>query len=434
MPSDLPPETTANNRQGKFFFGWYLPAAACVMTICYSILMIYGFGAYLPAIIEETGWSRAEASAVYGLIGAEVGLLAPLYGFIVNRFGARIPTTIGSILAGTGLILMSQMDSLLSFYLSFGLAGLGFAVYYFGPIAAITNWFNKNRALALGIVLAGSSLCGLMVPGLQWAVETFGWRPTIFGGGVVTLLLCVPLSLVLRFRPEPYGYTVDGEDQPQPAEQETKASEEKPKLDLKKAVGQPVYWLLAGMYAAVFAGFAGVLPHMFVFFKDVGIPESVGALSFIGYAVTSTIGRVGGGMLADRFDKRKVIAWASLAFGAGMLGTAFASEAWHLAFFVLLLAPGFAVVAPTIPALIADIYGERSFALIYALVLFPGMLLSLVAAGVTGWIADSYGSYQLAFFIAAGMGWTAIAMALKISKSAAAGELTLPTKQTTETV
>ena len=196
-------------RQG-FFFGWYLPIAALVLVLCYGLFLVYGFGVFLPEIIKETGWSKAQAAGVYGVLGAEVGLLAPIYGVIVDRFGSRKPMVIGSALSAVGLLLLSQVESLVSYYACFTLAGLGFGVYYFGPMAAIANWFKKNRALCMGIVLSGAGASSLLLPLLQSLVSDYGWRATMLGTGVATFLVCVPLSLLFRFRPEPYGYTVDG--------------------------------------------------------------------------------------------------------------------------------------------------------------------------------------------------------------------------------
>ena len=407
---------TTNNLPGKkIFFGWYLPFAGCLLALCYVIFTLIGFSVYLPHILAETGWSRAEASGVFGILGAEVGLLAPLYGFIVNRFGARGPTVIGSILGALGLMLASQAHSLLFFYFSFGLAGLGFAVYYFGPMASIANWFDKKRTFAMSIVLTGASLAGLLVPALSSAVNDYGWRQTVLAGGVITLLLCVPLSLLFRFRPEPYGYTVDG--LPASTEQAAtneQAPQEAPRVSIRGLLRLPAFWLLMLLFVVANLGFSGILPHLLLFFQDVGLPEKIAALSFTFYGVTSLLGRLSGGVLGDRFDKRRVAATAFALLGVGFVGMSFTSEPWHLVFFVLLMAPGFGMASPVIPSLVADTFGAKPFPIIYSLAIVPGTVITLFAPATVGWSADTFGSYQFAFYSAGGLALLGVLMALKL--------------------
>ena len=409
-------EMAASRPRGGLFYGWYLSLAGAVLYIVYAGFMGYGFGALLPAILEETGWSRAEASAIYGILGAETGLLAPLFGAIVTRFGTRIPMFLGCLIAGVGLLWMSRMDSLGSYYAAVALAGLGFGVYTFGPLAALANWFDKKRSLAMAIVLTGASLSGLMVPLIYWGVSVYGWRDTVAFAGLVNLLLCAPLSLLFRYRPEPYGYQVDGLTNAS-APKTGNASAPPLLTEIKVVLKTPVFWLLVVVTLAYMLGYNGLLPHLLQFFQDVGIPGDTAALSFTLFAVTSTLGRLGGGMLGDRFDKRKVVAGCCLVLGCGTLASAFIAELWHLAFFLLLFAPAYAALTPVLPSLVTDIFGARRFALVYALLLVPTSLVIMTAPGIVGWIYDALGSYQVAFFVAAGFSWLGIPAVLRISKT-----------------
>ena len=379
------------------FFGWYLAFAGCLMSLCYGFFLAYGFGAFLPHILEETGWTRAQAGGVYGILGAEISVLAPIYGFVIARFGARKPLLIGSILAAAGLLWASRMESLLTFYLSFGLAGLGFSMFQFAPAAAIANWFDRKRTLAMGIIFAGPAMSGLLLPLLHWGISHHGWRDMMAVTGVITLVVCMPLSLLFRFSPQSYGYQVDGRLAVSDKPELEQASQRK--VSFKMLVGSQEYWLLAGLYLVVVVGFSGTLPHMLVYINDIGIDGSLGALSFSFFAVASVVSRIGGGYLADRYGKPRVILVGLVCLGFGLIACGFISEAWHLAFFVLLVAPGIGVLTPTVPALTAELFGPRYFALAFAYVMVPGVLLSIVAPAFVGWVADAYGSYRPAFLI-----------------------------------
>ncbi len=408
--------------QKTFFYGWYLPAAALVMTLCYGIFLIYGFGVLLPSIIEETGWSRAEAAGVYGILTAEVGLLGPVYGTIISRFGSRVPMIFGSVLGGVGLMLMSRSNTLIMFYASFAASAAGFGVFYFGPTAAITNWFKKNRGLCIGIVLAGSSLSGAFLPVLQWAVDSFGWRETLMMGGGITILLCVPLSLVFRFRPEPYGYTVDGDTKSVVTSADGAASsklslEDSYYTKLANLVKHKSFWFLICYYIVINVSVTAIFPHIVVYFKDVGIAEATTALVFSAYAIVSIISRIGGGAIGDRYNKRYTLAIASFILALGMFGTGFISSTWHVIFFVLLIGPAFSVTLSVVPTLVADVFGARAFAIAFSWIMLPGMLVSLVGPGTVGWLADVNGTYRYAFLGLAVIILSSVPMILKVAES-----------------
>ena len=409
---------TAGNRI-RFFYGWYLPIAGSALGMVCGVYLNYGFGVYLPAIIEETGWSRAAASGVYGILGAEIGLFAPVYGYLIERFGPRKLLFSGSIIGGIGLYLLSTTDSLLMFYVYFSLTGLGFTSFTFAPIAAVVSWFNQWRALSIGIITAGFSLGGMLIPALQWSVLSYGWRTALLIGACIAFVVCVPLSLVFRDRPGPYGYGVDGVADTETTDPST-TNEESEKFTAKslRELKTRRYVFLALLYLVILVGFAGMLPHLLVHYGDMGLGAALGAYAFTLYGVSSLVGRVGGGLIADRFDKRRVIALGCAMTGLGLLGTAYTSEFWQVVvFFVLLLAVGFAITVPSaVPALIGDIYGSRRFPMMYSLVLMPGTTMVLVAPAVFGWVADTTGTYHLALVVAAFLALAGIPLALALPK------------------
>ncbi|WP_037313483.1 MFS transporter [Ruegeria halocynthiae] len=413
------PAPAGEGTKKRRFYGWYIPAAAFVMMFMMGALLVYGFSALLPAILEDTGWSRAAASGVYGLLYAEIGLMAPLYGMIITKFGARLPMAVGSVLGGVGLMMMSRVETIPAFYITFAVATLGLGIFNFGPLAVITNWFHKRRALAMGIFFAGTSISGLSFPLYSALIAEFGWRGAVSGGGVAILLICIPLSFVFRYRPEPYGYAVDGESTPETdAVDKAPSTEPHPEVSvmdiLKTLPFQRAYWLLVFVGVAATMGFGAMLPHLLVHYGDVGIPESVAVIGFAIYAITSSIGRVGGGYVLDRQPKRIVIAFACAFLAIGLVGTAHATTTWHLVFFVLFLGPAYAVLLPAIPSLTAEVFGAGKFAMAFALVMLPPTVIGLVGPAIAGWLADVNGSYQMAFYLSAAVSLIGIPLVFRI--------------------
>ena len=396
------------------FFGWYIACAGGLLFLFAGIALIYGFSVILPDIIADTGWGAAEAGGVYGLLAAMTGLLAPVFGLLINRFGPRLLTVVCSALAGLGLCLLSQVGSLLTYYLSFAVVGFGFSVYYFSPNATLANWFNKRRTLAMGIVVAGSALAGLFMPILGEMVSTYGWRDVVLGLGITTFVLCVPLSLTFREHPKDYGDTIDGE----PASNTDTSDEtiDAANISIAKLIRLPAFWLFAGLYFAANFGFASVLPHAVTSFAQGGIPYETSAVAFTYYAIASVIAGLIGGVLGDAFNKRWVAALGALALAMGLLGSGFATQTWHLGFFVLLIGPGYSIMLSVLPSLLAEVFGARVFPVVFGFVFFPALIFVIGGPALVGWISDSQGSYQLAWVLATLTTVSGVVMAFIVPK------------------
>src|SRR5690606_38026847 len=73
--------------------------------------------------------------------------------------------------------------------------------------AAVSQWFDRHRTLAIAIAASGQSVGGLLIPPLlRSTADDFGWRVALQGYGIVAgalLLACafafrrLPPSLVL---------------------------------------------------------------------------------------------------------------------------------------------------------------------------------------------------------------------------------------------
>ena len=127
----------------------------------------------------QFGWSRSLLSGAFALSRAESGILGPLQGWLIDRFGPRIMVRVGMMLFGAGFIMFSLTDSVLDYYLTFALMALGSSVAGFLTVATtVVNWFERRRGVAMGIAMSGFGIGGLLVPAVAWSLTTVGWRET----------------------------------------------------------------------------------------------------------------------------------------------------------------------------------------------------------------------------------------------------------------
>ena len=388
----------AEHRASSVFFGWYLVAAMMGLNVFVGGTLYYGFPVFFKAMLDEFHWSRAETALAYGVLQLEGGALAPLFGCLIDRWGTRGPLLIGTAVGAIGFLILSQTDSLAVFYTGFALAGLGFGAYWSAGLAATANWFREKRARAMGWVMVGYGLSGFLVPVLVWGVDAYGWRAVLVATAIGAIGLCLPLCLVVRHRPEPHGYHIDGlPPSSQAADVGDPMGARGRDISAPEALRIPAFWFAAAVYTTSYLPLAVVLPHMLTYLEEVGISGATAAFAITGLSVGSITGRIGGGYLGDLIDKRYVLAVAHLALSIGLLSLAFVSETWHLVLFLALVGPGYGATAPILPALVSDISGTRSFALIVGLTVVPGTIVWFVAPSLAGLVSDHFATYQPAW-------------------------------------
>ena len=110
---------------GSVFYGWYIVGAAGGIQMLSGLLWMQSYGAYVVLLQEDFGWSKTLVAGAFALTRIESGILGPLQGWLVDRFGPRIILRIGILIFGMRFILFSRFAGLIPSYLTFALIALG---------------------------------------------------------------------------------------------------------------------------------------------------------------------------------------------------------------------------------------------------------------------------------------------------------------------
>src|SRR4051812_13847651 len=198
-------------RVRRTFYGWRIVVAGGALQFLQSLLLNQAFGVYVAVLVEDRGWSKTAVSGAAALKSTETALLGPVLGWLVDRFGTQGIIRAGVVAFGVGFMLLSRIDTLVEFYAAFLVIALGASMFSnFLVSVAIIQWFEKRRARALSALQFGGALGGIFVVAVAASMQTFGWRYTAFGSGVLAIVVGWPLSRVIRSRPEDLGETIDG--------------------------------------------------------------------------------------------------------------------------------------------------------------------------------------------------------------------------------
>lgn len=391
-----------------------------------------GAGAFFLPIAREFDTTRASISWAFSAIRLEGGLTGPLEGFLIDRFGPRRMMLVGWVIFGFGFLFLSVVQSLPQFFAAFLIAAFGSSLAGFLPISTtVVNWFSRWRGTALGIVLAGNSLGGLFVPLMVLAILTFGWRPTAAGMGVFVILTGIPLSLVMRRRPEDYGMLPDG-DQPEPESRDngddssdvSSSSSETQEQDLsvRQALRTSPFWFLAFAHSGALTAWSAVAVHLIPALVDTGMSETQAGAIFAVQSIVASASRLGGGFLGDKIGIKQVLVAAYICQALALIILAFASTPFHAVLFAIFMGMGFGARGPLTTALRGNLFGRKNYATISGAMEPLTMLGSVIAPVLAGVTYDIQHSYTVAFLAIAVVNIVSIALLIPIRKPVIAPE------------
>ncbi|MBF0276488.1 MAG: MFS transporter [SAR324 cluster bacterium] len=391
--------------QGKIFYGWWIVASAFGIQWLGGVLWVQSYGAYTVLLHQDFGWSMTILSGAFALTRVESGILGPLQGWMVDRFGPRIILTIGLAFFGLGFIMFSQIDSILTFYISFFMIALGASLGgFFTLMVAIVNWFDRYRASAISFAQMGFSVGGLSVPLLVFGLERYGWRTMAIFSGIIILLLGIPLAQMIHHRPSHIGENPDGLD---PDKEENKEGRDKKngqtvQLSWKQALKTHSFWLISAGHGLALLTVGAILVHCIPHLtKGLGYSLTIAGVIFGTMTGFQFLGQFVGGILGDRFNKRYICMACMVSHAFGLTVLAFANNLFMVGLFVVFHGMAWGVRGPLMVAIRAEYFGPASFGKIIGISSLVVMLGMMGGPILSGYFVDKFGNYEIAFSIIA---------------------------------
>lgn len=409
----------------NIYYGWYIIAACFFSSLYIAGIVVFGFTAFFEPFIQEFGWSYAQVSLAVSLRGAETGLVSPLLGFWVDRYGSRWLLFSGAILVGISLIILSQMQSLVGFYT--GAVILAFGASLSSP-AVITpsasNWFRKRLGMATGILAAGFGFGGLLIPVIIRLLNATGWRDSLMIMGIGALVICVPLSLVVRHKPESYGLEMDGEKQQDMLK--TVINQKKPNapwpkerdFTTKETLSSRPFWHLTLAFTLQYLVVGAVLAHIMPYLSSIKIDRSSASFFAAGIPVVSIAGRLASGWASDKLNRKTltIISFAVICAGTLLFGLAGVDSLWLLVVAVILFGLSYGSANTLRAVLLREYFGRSRFGTVF------GILMGFLSIGVifgpllAGWMFDSWQTYNYAWWLFSVLNAAALLLIITLPK------------------
>lgn len=388
-------------RLGNWYFGWNIVAAAALLTLL-TVGLRMGIGPFFLPMTADLGISRSLLGSIVAVGMLCYGLGMPLAGYLVARRGTRFVLLIGTAVVVLAAIWTVTATSVVSFTLAFGVAlSLGLALT--SPVTLtpiISRWFTARRGMALFFLSTGS-MAGIAVvtPVLAWAVESFGWRPTLVGFATVFAVLSVPLSLALiRDNAPPETDTLIGGGTPAKATFQpglhTAPPASLPTADAMRTI--PFWKISIGLFACGYSmnllGTHGVPMLMDHGFDAMTSSYGIGLIGLVAIFSTLVLGR-----LSDILPRKNILAAIYFIRGLGFFALLIVGAHWEL---YLAAAIGGIVWAGSIAlssAILADVYGVRLVGVLYGWAYLGHQIGGTISSWLGGWGYETFGTHWVSF-------------------------------------
>jgi len=395
------------------YYGWILLASIGTIYMATTGAVFYGLSVMMPAMIEDLGWTRAEATTGFAILSLVIGFAGPLVTVMMKKIGPRLTIFFGGFVTALGSIIIYNYHSLSAYYFVTVLLGIGMTMQCVLPgTQLVTQWFQLRRSLAFGLFMAAGGLGGVVAaPAFTLLIGHFGdWRPVWLISGLICLLASALSILLVRNHPADVGQPLDGIQAAQNnASGQTKAKESPvykttKNWTIKEACNDYVYWvILAGGGIAV-TGYMVINSQLVLHVKDMGMSAVLASAALGVQGIFTTSGRFISGLLGDfKIEPRNLFATglASECIGTFLLN--FATNPFMLYLAVIMFGLGFGLGLVASTTMLANFYGSSNTAILLSYRILLSTVFGAIGAVLAGYSADIQGGYQEVFYLLSAM-------------------------------
>ncbi|MND17513.1 putative MFS-type transporter YhjX [compost metagenome] len=391
MTTDTRERQRAGNDFSEFRRGWRVVLLG-LFGICTSITaaLLYAFGTLVIPLEQAFGWSRGDLQASISFLFAGVAISTQMVGWLYRRYGLRRVAIVSIMLQIVGYFAITQIQGSIAWlYLAF----FSMPIVCAGTIAItwtqlVNLWFERNRGLALAVILCGTGLMAMILPPLlSRLIGAYGWQAGFIALGAMPLLFTLPLALMWLRMPVEVAVADPLTAQPQPSLSG---------MSFRQALRSGKYW---GFNIALILSVSltvGMVTNIVPMLQSKGLSAQQASQIFSTFGISIIGGRLLVGYLLDRYSP-SLVAAVSLALPALGCAIFFFGGSQHVPLLMLAtLCIGASAGAEFDLAafLMARYFGLKDYARIFGLHLCLITIVSGLVPMLFGHLFDVYGSYS----------------------------------------
>lgn len=386
--------------------GWRVVFAGTSINLALGVL--YTWSLFKGAIEQQFGWKGSQLNDPYALCCAVFALTMIVAGRCQDRFGPRVTASIGGLLIGAGLVLISRSNSYGMWLLGFGvLVGIGIGFGYSSATPPALKWFGPARTgLITGIVVSGFGLAPVyLAPLSQYLLARCGLSNSMLIFGIAFFLIVCGLARLLVNPPAGYAPALAAQNSAGSKDQAGGKGMAAVNFSPSQILRSPTFYLLWVVY------FIGAGTGLMVMSSISGMAKkSMGNLAFYAVAlmaVGNAGGRIFAGTLSDRIGRRWTLAFV-LSFQAMLMFVAIPLTATRgispagIVALAALIGFNYGANLSLFPSLAKDFWGLKNFGMNYGILFTAWGAGGFVLSRLQQMLTTSHGGSFETSFVAAG--------------------------------
>lgn len=376
----------------------------------------YAWTLFVPEIQNAFGWERAAIQTTFTIFIVVQTWMAPIEGFCIDKYGPRVMVFLGGLLTGLSWIIDSYATSLVTFYISAVIGGIGVGCVYATCINNAIKWFPDRRGLAVGLTAGGygAGSAATIIP-IATMIANDGFQQAFFWFGLIQGAVIMVVSLALR--PPPAGYS---------AAESKRITQSRHNYTLAEAARTPVFYLLFFMFILTVTGGLMAVAQLGVIAQDLGVADHQVNLGFIVLAalpfalmldrILNGFSRPFFGWISDHIGRENTMFVAFTMEGIGIIALAtYGHNPWAFIILSGIVFLAWGEVYSLFSATAADTFGTKHIGTIYG-VLYCAKGIAALLVPVANLIMEATGSWATVLYTVAIMDIAAALCAVIVLK------------------
>jgi len=408
---------------------WVQLGASVVAMIMIANLQ-YAWTLFVKPIQQEMHWKLSDIQWAFTIFILFETWIMPLEGWLIDRIGPRVFTTVAGVLCGIGWTALGAIHAQWQLYVFYAIAGIGAAFVYSGSMASALKWFPDKRGLAAGIIAGGfGSGSALFIPMIQKIIIRQSFRAAFFYTGIAQGLIILLVAQVLRHPDDDFL--------------KSKAASKAASPRVRRNTGQfntgemlrtPHFYALYLIFIMMATGGLMVTAQAGPVAKEWGITITALTAALALDRVANGVSRVFWGWISDRIGREITMFMAFGLQAICLLSVLFVGRLSGTYFTITLILTFFTYgeVMSLLPSTVGDYFGGANAASNYSFMYSAKGIASIIGGGLAALLFESSGTWSAAFYVSAAMASIASLMALGLKSfplPVKAGEKQVPDRQ-----
>jgi MFS family permease len=394
----------------KHYF-WIIVLVLMIQTTMYGGIANTSASIFKVPVTSDLNMDLATFSLATSMRTLVLFVAMTFSGPVFKRFGTKIPMIAGLGILALAYALLSVSNSFWPMAFSFGLTGLGEAFVGTAAISRIVNaWFHRYQGSVLGLVTACTGLGGgLFSPFFEFFIQKFGWHNArlISAAFLFGAMLCV--LFFLYNKPSDLRTTPFGEGYVPKKKEHRRESDHWEGFSMEQLMRRPSFYIavlaffLTGI--AVYSAFSNIPSHL----NDRGLSQYGGMMNGL-MLICLAVFKFVCGNISDIIGPKKIsiICLSCAAVGLFLLSAVNSIFGFVIAIIIYSISVPMTLVV--ISLVTYPLFGYRSHDATMGIFLAMPYLGSVIINPVTDAVHDHLGSYDLMFYLSAGLSLIVIAL------------------------